>query len=174
MIASESLSDLTPLYMAKAIAKPFETCSLKAYWDPVGFPTNGWGNLLSRVTKRQLMNELKLTSLQADNWLQNTWPEITQDDADLKLSTNLLKAFEGVKRCVKVNIGFEQLAALTDFAFNLGVGNLQSSTLLKMINRCEYLGAAEQFIKWNKAGGVVLRGLTKRRNVEKDIYLLGL
>lgn len=174
MIASESLSDLTPLYMAKAIAKPFETCSLKAYWDPVGFPTNGWGNLLSRVTKRQLMEELKFSSLEADKWLQDTWPEITQDEADLKLSMNLLTAFNSAKRCVKVDIGFEQLAALTDFAFNLGAGNLQSSTLLKMINRGEYLSAADQFMRWNKAGGTVLRGLTLRRKVEKELFLLGL
>ena len=163
-----------PLALTEKLAKPFESCRLSAYWDDAGYPTNGWGNLLSRTTKRKLMQDQGFTSKQADTWLQATYPPITQDKADEDFRINLNKAFSSVKRLVKIPLSMEQLAALTDFTFNCGGGNLQTSTLLRMVNRGDLLDAAEQFPKWNKAGGIVMRGLTRRRLAEKRLFLSGM
>lgn len=161
------------LSLVEQIAKPFENCSLAAYWDCAGFPTNGWGNLLSRATKRDIMKQLNLTSADADMWLQSTYPPISQAEADHRFLINLNKAYTSVKRLVKIQLSPEQYAALTDFAFNCGAGNLQISTLLRLVNRNELLDAAEEFKKWNKAGGVVFRGLTRRRKAEYNLFLSG-
>ena len=167
-------SNSDPISIAESIAKPFENCKLDAYWDVAGYPTNGWGNLLSRVTKKQIMAKHGFSPAEADLWLHAKWPRISQDKADSDFHRNLMKAYSGVLKYVSVQLGANQLAALTDFAYNLGVGNLQISTLLKMINRGELVEAADQFPKWNKAGGVVYRGLTRRRLAERSIYLDGL
>jgi lysozyme len=164
----------SPLVLAEEIAKPFEKCSLKSYWDCAGYPTNGWGNLLSRVRLQTIMQQNGWTRKQADLWLYATYPEITQDVADEDFRINLNKAFSSVKRLVKIPLSIEQVAALIDFAFNCGGGNLQISTLLRMINRGDLYDAAEEFPKWNKAGGVVMRGLTKRRLSEKRLFLSGM
>jgi lysozyme len=64
-----------------------------------------------------------------------------------------------------------KVAALVDFAFNLGEGNLAASTLRRKVNAGEWDEVAYQFMRWNKAGGVVLRGLTRRRGAERDIFM---
>ena len=161
------------LELVEQLAKPFESCSLKAYWDCAGYPTNGWGNLLSRERRSDVMKRLGLTGEQVDMWLQETWPPITQEEADARFLVNLNKAYTSVKRLVKIQLSPEQYAALTDFAFNCGAGNLQISTLLRLVNRNELLDAAEEFKKWNKAGGVVFRGLTRRREAEYNLFLSG-
>jgi GH24 family phage-related lysozyme (muramidase) len=63
-----------------------------------------------------------------------------------------------------------QFDAMVDFAYNLGIGNLASSTLLKKYKAGDYAGAALEFGKWNKAAGRVLPGLTKRRAAEAAYY----
>jgi GH24 family phage-related lysozyme (muramidase) len=63
--------------------------------------------------------------------------------------------------------------ALTSFAFNVGLGNLQNSTLRMKHNRGEYAVAADEFLKWNKSAGKVLNGLVVRRNDERNLYLGG-
>jgi len=160
--------------LAESLAKPFESCRLKAYWDDAGYPTNGWGNLLSRQTKQDTMKKFGLSSKGADAWLQDTYPPISQEKADHDFSVNLLKFYGSVKRLVKVQLTQYQFAALIDFAFNLGAGNLQASTLLRMVNRREFIDASEQFIRWNRAGGRVMRGLTRRRLAEKALFLRGI
>ena len=163
-----------PILLAELIAKPYESCSLNAYWDPVGFPTNGWGNLLSRVTKQQIMQTYQYSSKEADTWLMIAYPAITQDEADHRFAININKAFSSVKRLVKIPLSAGQYAALIDFTFNLGAGNLQTSTLLRYINRNELVNASNEFVKWNKAQGIILRGLTKRRLSEKKLFSLDL
>ena len=162
------------LVLAESLAKPFESCKLSAYWDVAGYPTNGWGNLLSRVRLQDVMQQNGWTRKQADIWLHETWPDITQEEADHKLEINLNKAFSSVTRLVKIALYPEQVAALIDFVFNLGAGNLQISTLLRLVNRNELLLASEQFVRWNKAGGIVQKGLTRRRLAEKKLFLTGL
>lgn len=143
------------LDLACALAKPFEGCSLTAYHDPVGFPTIGHGHLLSREAWAPL----------------DRWPPITQGFADALLEEDMAKALRAVRRLVKVPVTDEQAAALADFAFNLGAGALQASTLLRMVNRGDLADAAEQFARWNKAGGRIMRGLTRRRLTERNLFL---
>ena len=64
--------------------------------------------------------------------------------------------------------------SLVSFAFNLGLGNLQKSTLLKKVNLGKFEEASNEFIKWNRAGGKVLEGLTRRREAERYLFLQGL
>ena len=164
----------SPLVLAEELAKPFESCSLTAYWDPAGYPISGWGNLLTRVRLQDVMRQNKWTRKQADEWLHTQWPDITQDAANERFSININKAFSSVKKLVKIPLSVEQLAALIDFAFNCGAGNLQISTLLRLVNRKELHEAAKEFPKWNKAGGVVMRGLTRRRLAEQRLFLSNL
>lgn len=81
-------------------------------------------------------------------------------------------AARAVNKSVVVPLNQNQFDALVDFTFNLGVGNFQSSTLLKKLNARDFAGAANEFPRWNKAQGQVLAGLTKRRNKEKELFLL--
>ena len=64
-----------------------------------------------------------------------------------------------------------QFDALCSFAFNLGIGNLKNSTLLKKLNSGDIQGAADQFLVWNKAAGKVMAGLTRRREAERTLFL---
>lgn len=63
-----------------------------------------------------------------------------------------------------------QLAALVSFAFNVGLGNLKTSTLLRKHNEGDHAGAQAQFARWNKAAGKVMAGLTRRRAAEATLY----
>jgi lysozyme len=79
--------------------------------------------------------------------------------------------FEGaIRRLVKVPLTAHQYDALVSFCYNCGEGNLAKSTLLKCVNRGDHKQAAEEFKKWNKGGGKVLAGLTRRRASESLLY----
>jgi lysozyme len=75
-----------------------------------------------------------------------------------------------VKRLVKVPLDANQLGALVSFTFNLGEGNLTRSSLLKKLNAKDYHGAANEFGKWVRAGGKVLKGLVRRRAAEAALF----
>jgi len=98
-------------------------------------------------------------------------PNITEQAAGaLVLAT--LGAYEGaVNDSVKVPLSQNEFDALVDFAYNVGVGNLRSSTLLKKLNAADRAGAADEFLKWNKGGGKVLPGLVRRREAERKLFL---
>ena len=72
---------------------------------------------------------------------------------------------------VTCEIGQNQFDALVSFAFNVGIGNLKKSTLLRKLNEGDINSAALQFLVWNKAGGKVLAGLTRRREAEMKLFL---
>jgi GH24 family phage-related lysozyme (muramidase) len=72
---------------------------------------------------------------------------------------------------VKVPLNSNQFSALVSFSFNVGTGNLQTSTLLKKLNALDYTGAADEFLKWAKAKGQELPGLVRRRKAERDLFL---
>lgn len=83
-----------------------------------------------------------------------------------------LRVYEAaVDRHVKVPLNENQRGALVSFTFNLGEGNLQKSTLLRKLNAGDYTGAANEFKRWNRAGGKVLKGLQLRRAAEKELFL---
>ncbi len=93
------------------------------------------------------------------------------EEVDEILKTDLVRFIRGVSRYCPVIVSQGQLDALVSFAFNVGLGALQRSTLRQKHNRGDYEGAAKEFLKYTKGGGKVLPGLVKRRNDEKALYL---
>ena len=131
------------------LIKQFEGCKLKAYLCPAGVWTIGYGHT---ATAKQGMT-------------------ITQAKAVELLKSDLARFEASVNAYVKVPINQNQFDALVSFSFNVGSGALKSSTLLRKLNARDYNGAAEEFKRWNKAGGKVLAGLVKRREAERALFL---
>lgn len=96
---------------------------------------------------------------------------LTMDEVNAILKQDLARFESGVMRLCPKGKSQGQFDALVSFSFNVGLGNLQNSTLRMKHNREDYEGAAEEFLKWNKAGGKVLKGLDKRRKGERALYL---
>jgi len=131
--------------------KDFEGLELKAYLDAVGVLTIGFGHTGHDVTSSMV---------------------ITKEEAIRLLNEDVQKFEQGVERLVKVPLNSNQFSALVSFAYNLGLGNLGKSTLLKLLNAGEPKEVvAPQFLRWNKAGGKVLAGLTRRRQAEMELFL---
>ncbi len=161
------------LKLASEVAKPFEGLFLRPYYDPVGYPTQGYGRLLSRQVWGSLgrspvnKEERKL----ADEWLYERYPDIDDHTAEIWLQEDMVKA---TKAAIRLCPGAErptQLAALADFAFNCGSGNLELSTLRRKVNQKDFDAAANEFGRWVYARGVKLPGLVRRRNSEKQLFL---
>lgn len=139
------------LALASLLAKPFEGLSLKAYHDPVGYPTIGYGHLLSYKKWEDLAQ----------------YPAITEDDADELLMQDMVSALtEALKLSPILASDQKRHAAITDFIFNCGGRNYAASTLRRKVNAGDWVGASEQIKRWNKADGKVLKGLTLRRAAE--------
>lgn len=131
------------------LVKQFEGCKLTAYVCPAGVLTIGYGS-----TGPHVKAGMKIDGAQANTLLLKD-----------------LERFEaGVNRLSKKHTQ-GQFDALVSFAFNLGLGNLDKSTLLKLHNDGKHKEAADQFKRWNKAGGKVLAGLTRRREAEASLYM---
>lgn len=94
---------------------------------------------------------------------------ITQSQAEAFLRDDLRRFERAVSRLAPRTTQ-NQFDALVSFAFNLGEGNLEKSTLLNKHNAGDYAGAAKEFIRWNRAAGKVLNGLTRRRTEEAALY----
>ncbi|WP_337881804.1 lysozyme [Chromobacterium haemolyticum] len=131
------------------LVKSSEGLKLVAYKCPAGIWTNGYGHTGPDVTPGMV---------------------ITQAQADALLARDLSRFEAGVARLVKVPLNQNQFDALVCFSFNLGLGALQGSTLLRLLNAGDYAGAAAQFPRWNKAGGKELPGLTRRRAAEQSLF----
>lgn len=141
------------------------TVKLDPYLDPIQIWTIGWGHAIA-VDNRFLKgaaDKPRVKAMFKDG--------ITVEEATLLLKSDLLKFCRGVEAIVKVPITDNQFAALVSFAFNLGIGNLAKSTLLRRVNEKNFPAAAQEFAKWNKAGGKVLKGLTRRRAAEAQLFL---
>jgi len=95
----------------------------------------------------------------------------TVEQAEAWLVEDAEEAWTGILKVVKTPLSVNQLDALTSFVFNLEIGNFKSSTLLRKINVGDFAGAAEEFLRWNKAAGKVLPGLTRRRQKERALFL---
>ena len=131
------------------LIKSFEGLELKAYKDIVGVVTIGYGH-----TKTAKMGQV-----------------ITEQQAD-QLMRNDLAVFEkGVSELVKSQLTANQFDALVSIAYNIGLGNLSKSTLIKKVNAGDYAGASDEFLRWNRAGGKVVQGLVNRRRAERNLFL---
>lgn len=98
---------------------------------------------------------------------------ITREQAESRLKRELVKYEQGVMRATGGNVDQAQFDALVSFAFNVGVVGMAGSTVIKRHNAGDYQAAARAFALWNKAGGRVLAGLTRRRAAEATLYLSG-
>ncbi len=78
-----------------------------------------------------------------------------------------------VNMLVTVPLNQNQFDALVSFTYNVGEGHLESSTLLKLLNQGDYMGAADQFLRWNKVDGQIILGLVRRRHKEQALFLAG-
>src|SRR5690606_38970700 len=92
---------------------------------------------------------------------------IDETQAVAYLISDLTDAEFAVRSKVKVPLTQNQFDALVSFVYNVGSGNFGSSTLLRKLNQSDYKGAADEFLRWNRAGGQVLDGLTRRRESER-------
>ena len=98
-------------------------------------------------------------------------PRINEAEAKELLLREIRNSEKAVDRLIKVKLNENEFSALCSFVYNLGSGNLQSSTLRAKLNRDDYEGAANEFPKWRRAGGKVLKGLVLRRKMEQDLFL---
>ncbi|NJL85752.1 MAG: lysozyme [Leptolyngbyaceae cyanobacterium SM1_1_3] len=131
------------------LIKSFEGLRLKAYQDAVGIWTIGYGTT------------------------QGVTPgmEITQTQAEQLLRRDVNKFEQAVQEALQVSINDNQFSALVSFTYNVGSGAFRSSTLLRLLNQNDIQGAADQFPRWNRAGGRILAGLTRRRDAERALFL---
>lgn len=110
-----------------------------------------------------------------DNWFRaykkcKDGDQINQDEAEHLLQEEMPE-YEGyVNDMVKVPLDQCQFDALVCWVYNLGPTNLKESTLLRILNEGDYDGVPEQIKRWNKAGGVILGGLVKRREAEANLF----
>lgn len=134
------------------LIKEFEEYRTEAYPDPGtgGAPwTIGYGHT-GNVKPGDVCDEL-----QANYWLEQ----------------DVGVAEEAIKRHVTVPLTQSQFDALASFIYNVGVKNFASSTLLRKLNAGDCLGAANEFSRWNHAGGKILRGLSIRRGKEANLFM---
>ena len=130
------------------LIKYFEGCELEAYKCAAGVWTIGYGHIKG-VTPESV---------------------ITQEQAEQMLVEEL-NEYEGyINDMVTTPLSQNQFDALVSWVYNLGGGNLKASTLLKVLNSGDFNGVPAQLMRWNKAGGKVLEGLTRRRQAEADLF----
>ena len=95
---------------------------------------------------------------------------VTQEQAMQLLNEDILWAEKAVNK-QSLELSQNQFDALVSFVFNVGANAFAHSTLLKKLKAGDFEGAADEFLRWNKAGGKVLRGLTVRRETERKLFL---
>lgn len=135
---------------ASCVIKHFEGLFLKAYVCPAGKKTIGYGHLVKK----------------GEVWAS----EITKYQAEEILKSDINGCFQTLSRLVSKPLNCHESAALVSFIFNLGGGVFRASALRRKVNRGDKLGASHEFLKWVYAGGIRLRGLIRRRKVEKNLF----
>ena len=149
---------------AEELIKRFEADDinryLRAYIDPVGIPTIGYGSIYNYDAKRKVQLGDSITVDKAIEWLRRETTKIAPQ----------------IKALVKVPINQNQLDSLTSFVYNVGIGAFRNSTLLRLLNSgAPKSEVAAQFDRWNKGTvngqKVVLPGLVRRRSEEKALFL---
>jgi lysozyme len=132
-----------------ALTEQFEGCRLTAYQDVAGVWTIGYGHTGPEVS---------------------TGLTITKDQAAQLLQNDVASAAACVNQAVALALNQDEFDALVDFVFNIGRGAFQGSTMLRDLNSGDFADAAEQFDKWDHAGGKVVAGLLRRRQAEQALF----
>ena len=137
------------------LIKEFEGFSANAYLCPAKIPTIGYGN-----------------TFYADGTKVKMGDQISKTDALKLLEVIANRDFaDKIFPKIRVPVSQNQFDAMVSLAYNIGVGAFLKSTLLKKVNAGDFAGASEEFLRWNKAGGKEVLGLTKRREREKQLFL---
>ncbi|MBW4662112.1 MAG: lysozyme [Drouetiella hepatica Uher 2000/2452] len=131
------------------LLKSFEGLVLEAYIDAVGVLTIGYG------TTTGVSPGMRITEAQAESFLKR----------------DLTRFENAVRKLVKVPLNEDQFSALVSFTYNVGEGALGGSTLLSLLNRGDFQGAADQLLRWNRGDRGELPGLTRRRRAERALFL---
>lgn len=137
------------------LIKEFESFKSKPYLCPSQKATIGFGSTYYPDGKKVTLQDKEITEEKAY--------EILEYIANKDFGSNINKV-------VKVPLNQNQFDALVSFAYNIGNGNFNSSTLLRWLNQGNYKEASMQLLRWDKSKGIVLNGLTKRRKVEKALF----
>jgi GH24 family phage-related lysozyme (muramidase) len=95
---------------------------------------------------------------------------ITKEKANELFEKDIARFEKAVNEAVKVEINQNMFDALVSFSYNVGVGAFQTSTLLEKLNKGDFIGASEEFKRWNKSSGKVLNGLVRRRTMEMELF----
>jgi lysozyme len=130
------------------LIKDFEGLELNAYKCAAGVWTIGYGHI------KGVQEGMSISEARANEMLNE---ELTEYE-------------NYINKGVTVPLSQCQFDAMVSWVYNLGNGNLTSSTLLKVLNSGDYAGVPAQMLRWNKAGGKVLAGLTRRRQAEADMF----
>ena len=137
------------------LIKEFEGCKLISYKCPAGVWTIGIGS-----------------TRYADGSPVKANQALPNEGAALMLFTKTVAAYEHTINTVGVELTQNEYDALVSLCYNIGSGNFVSSTLVKMLKAGEPKSEiAKQFLRWDKAGGKPLAGLTRRRNAEAELFL---
>ena len=141
--------------IAAEVIKEFEGYSSKPYLCPSGIPTIGYGNTMHLNGERVTMDD----------------PEIDKKEAEKMLLDTVKFVEKEVKNVVDHKLKPHQMAALISFTYNVGIGAFSNSTLLSWIDsNPNYNRIPEQFRRWNRGGGKVLKGLIRRREAEIELW----
>ena len=146
--------------------KKDEGVRLRPYRCPALLWTVGVGHVIDPNHIRVKLDERKGLAI-PDGWDRT----LTMDEVNDILAKDLITFERGVLRLCPEGLTQGRFDALGSFSFNVGLGNLQRSTIRMKHNRGDFEGAAESFMQWTKAGGKELPGLVKRRKHERALYL---
>jgi lysozyme len=136
-----------------SLIKHFEGLSLVPYYDPVGYPTIGYGHRLS-----------------SERWADlSRWAPVTKTEAKILFNYDVLQAEYAVTNLIWVFLSRRQFSALVSLAFNIGYRHLSESTLRRRLNDGALEAAPEQFRRWVWAGGERRDGLVQRREFEIEL-----
>lgn len=144
------------LTLAAELCRFFEGFSSKPYICPAGYPTIGYGTVYKPGGARVTMQDEPISRELADQWLIEELRR-TYMAGVLKASPHLVTHPE-------------VLAAMTDFAYNLGVARYRASTLKKRVDARDWDGSKYELSKWVRGGGRILPGLVKRRSAEAALF----
>jgi len=152
---------------ALTLIKHHEGVKLKPYRCPAFLWTIGVGHVIDPSHTKLSVDVRKFLPCPTE------WNRIfTMEEVDAILQKDLDRFVAGVLRyCPNASNNQGWLDALVSFSFNVGLGTLQRSTLRQKHNRGDYVGAADEFLKYCKAGGKILKGLENRRKDERALYL---
>lgn len=141
------------------------TVNLDPYLCPANVWTIGWGHAIVYDNKllKGKSNKKIAYSLYPNG--------LTMEQADKLLLSDTTSFSIQVENLIKVEVTDNQFSALVSFAYNIGIGGLSKSTLLRKLNLGDFIGASNEFPKWRMVGPKVSNGLVRRREAEKKLFL---